>query len=153
MISIKKSGRFSYRTNKRHNYSRNNNSYSHNKYRSKGNVSALYDKYTKLAKEASSAGDRIQAEYYHQFADHFSRLMNENGVKPFSEENNVNESKKETYKNADEDNNLESSQLSNNENIQSSEKINEEDENEEKDNSLEAVSFISQPLKKTRKTK
>ena len=145
MTSIKKSGRFSYRTNKRYSYSRNNNSYSQNKFRSKGNVSALYDKYTKLAKEASAAGDRIQAEHYHQFADHYSRVMNENGIKPLSEENNIKESKKETFENVNENNNLENSQSLNNQDIQLSEKINAEDENEEKDNSLEAVSFISKP--------
>ena len=104
MISIKKSGRFSYRTNKRHNYSRNTNPYSQNKFRSKGNVSALYEKYTKLAKEASATGDRVQTEYYHQFADHYSRVMNENGIKPLSEENDIKESKKETFENVNENN-------------------------------------------------
>ena len=153
MTSIKKSGRFSYRTNKRYNYSRNNNSYSQNKLRPKGNVSALFDKYTKLAKEATSAGDRIQAEYYHQFADHYSRVMNENGIKQPSEESNIKESKKETFENVDENSNLENSQSLDNQDIPLSEKKNAKDENEEKDNSLEAVSFISQPPKKSRKTK
>ena len=40
----------------------------------------LYYKYLKLAKESSASGDRIQAEYYYQFADHYSRLMIELGV-------------------------------------------------------------------------
>ena len=42
----------------------------------------------KLAKEASSSGDRIQAEYYYQFADHYSfRLMN--GIKTYARKVNT----------------------------------------------------------------
>ena len=67
----KKTGRVSFRSNKRSNY-RKNNLYSNNKPRHKGNIPQLHDKYSKLAKEASSSGDKIQSEYYFQFADHIS---------------------------------------------------------------------------------
>ena len=42
--------------------------------------SQQYNKYLKLAKEASSSGDRIQSEYYYQFTDHYYRLMVEMGI-------------------------------------------------------------------------
>ena len=86
----KKHGRSSFRSPKRYNFSKSYNSHSNNKLRAKGSISNLYVKYIKLAKEASSAGDRIQAEYYNQFADHFSRIMIDDGIKP-SENKNINE--------------------------------------------------------------
>ena len=101
----KKNGRVSFRSNKRSNY-RKTNSYSNHKPRAKGNASQLYEKYFKLAKEASSSGDKIQSEYYYQFAYHYTRLMNELGLKSFSSEN--------------------SPELINEKNIQSEEKINED---------------------------
>ena len=79
----KKNGRISFRSNKRSNYKKNINPYSNNKPRTKGSVSQLYEKYHKLAKEASSTGDRTQSEYYYQFADHYSRLMIESGLNSF----------------------------------------------------------------------
>ena len=56
---VKKNGRVAFRTNRRQNYKRSNN-YSAGRIRNKGNVSQQYQKYLKLAKEASSSGDRIQ---------------------------------------------------------------------------------------------
>ena len=55
----KKNGRVSYRSGKRSNFKRNNNFI--NKSRNKGNVTQQYNKYLKLAKEASSSGDRIKS--------------------------------------------------------------------------------------------
>lgn len=152
MTHIKKSGRFSYRTNKRYSYSRNSNSFSNNKFRSKGNAPLLYDKHTKLAKEASAAGDRIQAEYYHQIADHYSRIMNENGMRVNNDENIYNDTKKESLNNNEIENNLQQNEPTNTEESNNIEKK-EEELTEEKDNSLEAVSFISQPARKTKKIK
>ena len=80
----KRNGRVSFRSNKRPHYKKNTNSYLNNKSRPKGNITQLYEKYSKLAKEASSSGDRIQSEYYYQFADHYSRLMIEFGLKSFN---------------------------------------------------------------------
>ena len=75
----KKSPRVTFKSNRRSNFRRNNN-YSNGKIRNKGNVSQQYNKYLKLAKEASSSGDRIQSEYYYQFTDHYYRLMVEMGI-------------------------------------------------------------------------
>ena len=42
--------------------------------RGNGNVVRLIEKYTELAKEALSNGDKILSENYYQHADHFIRL-------------------------------------------------------------------------------
>ncbi len=47
------------------------------RYRSNGNAFKLFDKYSKLANEALSSGDKILAESYFQHADHFARLLPE----------------------------------------------------------------------------
>ena len=132
MINIKKSGRFSFRPNKRHNYSRNNNSFASSKPRSKGGIVQLYDKYIKLAKESFSVGDRIQSEYYNQFADHYSRLMVEQGIKPSYDENieNIGDvSDKKSVEVSSLENDSETSKSSINNKISSVEKVDiEEDE-------------------------
>lgn len=46
--------------------------------RSRGNASQLHEKYKALARDAQLAGDRVQTEYYLQFADHYFRVLNEN---------------------------------------------------------------------------
>ena len=46
----------------------------------RGNITQQYNKYLKLAKDTFSSGDRIQAEYYYQFTDHYYRLMMEFGI-------------------------------------------------------------------------
>ena len=55
----KKNTRVTFRSNRRPNFKRNNNFSNGNKPRNKGNVSQQYNKYLKLAKEASSSGDRV----------------------------------------------------------------------------------------------
>jgi hypothetical protein len=35
----------------------------------------MLEKYKKLAQDAQLNGDRVQAEYYHQFADHYFRVL------------------------------------------------------------------------------
>ena len=40
----------------------------------RGNAQQLFEKYTALAHDASSSGERISAEAYSQFADHYFRL-------------------------------------------------------------------------------
>ena len=42
-----------------------------------GVASQNYERYMSQAKEALGSGDRVQAEYYYQHADHFLRLLNE----------------------------------------------------------------------------
>ena len=137
----KKNGRMTYKTNRRPNFKRNNN-YS-SKGRNKGNVTQQYNKYLKLAKDTFSAGDRIQAEYYYQFTDHYYRLMQELGI------------------NLDDQDNLLESRDANSENIVSeNEKVNKQsseedietnkDEDDVVDDSIESIPFISEPVKKKR---
>ena len=139
---VRKNTRVTFRSNKRHGHKRNN-SFSNDRGRNKGNITQQYQKYLKLAKEASASGDRIQSEYYYQFADHYSRLMLELGL--FNEENLENQNPEElksTDQKSENDNNL-------NEVVETDkgkEATVTEDENDH--GSIESVPFISQPAKK-----
>ena len=44
------------------------------------NAAKLIEKYTELAKEALSNGDKILSENYYQHADHFSRILEQQTV-------------------------------------------------------------------------
>jgi hypothetical protein len=46
--------------------------------RQRGNAAQLLEKYKSLARDAQLAGDRVQTEYYLQFADHYFRVLEEN---------------------------------------------------------------------------
>ena len=137
----KKNGRMTYKTNRRPNFKRNNN-YS-SKGRNKGNVTQQYNKYLKLAKDTFSAGDRIQAEYYYQFTDHYYRLMQELGInlddqdnslepRDASSENNISENEKEIKTSLEED-------------VDTN-----KDEDDVAEESIESIPFISEPVKKKR---
>ena len=61
--------------------------------RNNHNSSKLIEKYSDLAREASSSGDKILSENYLQHADHFTRVMNEQEASKkerFSENKNLN---------------------------------------------------------------
>ncbi len=45
--------------------------------RIRGNAPQIYDKYITLARDATASGDRIAAESYYQFAEHYFRIMND----------------------------------------------------------------------------
>lgn len=137
----KKSGRVTFKSNRRPNYKRNNNYGS--KGRNKGSVTQQYNKYLKLAKDTFSSGDRIQAEYYYQFTDHYYRLMIELGINIEDQEGS------DEIKVTNSDNvNLEESKEASDED---SEKIQLEDTKDEEDEqSIESVPFISEPVKKKR---
>ena len=45
--------------------------------RNNHNASKLNEKYTNLAREALSSGDKILSENYFQHADHFTRILND----------------------------------------------------------------------------
>lgn len=45
--------------------------------RQRGNAHQLHEKYKAMARDAQMQGDRVQAEYYLQFADHYFRLLAE----------------------------------------------------------------------------
>ena len=141
----KKNGRMTYKTNRRPNFKRNNN-YS-SKGRNKGNVTQQYNKYLKLAKDTFSAGDRIQAEYYYQFTDHYYRLMQELGIN-LDDQDNLLESKDASSENLFSENEKEKEK----ENIQSSEEetVTSKDEDDVVDDSIESIPFISEPAKKKR---
>ena len=49
--------------------------------RARGNAPQMLDKYKKLAQDAQHNGDRVQAEYYLQFADHYFRVISDNKVR------------------------------------------------------------------------
>ena len=64
--------KFTTNLNGNENFSRKNGS------RNNINAPKLFEKYSNLAREALSAGDKILSENYFQHADHFKRIMNEN---------------------------------------------------------------------------
>ena len=45
--------------------------------RQRGNAAQLLEKYKSMARDAQLAGDRVQTEYYLQFADHYFRVLEE----------------------------------------------------------------------------
>ncbi len=49
--------------------------------RARGNAPQMLDKYKKLAQDAAHNGDRVQAEYYLQFADHYFRVLADNKLR------------------------------------------------------------------------
>ncbi len=54
--------------------------------RQRGNAAQLLEKYKNLARDAQLAGDRVQTEYYLQFADHYFRVLEEHRSR-FEEQN------------------------------------------------------------------
>jgi hypothetical protein len=46
--------------------------------RARGNAAQLLEKYKTLARDAQMQGDRVNTEYYLQFADHYFRVLSEN---------------------------------------------------------------------------
>ncbi len=136
----KKNGRLTYRSNRRQGYKKNNN-FSNGRSRHKGSIIQQYQKYLKLAKEASSSGDRIQTEYYYQFTDHYSRLMIDLEI-PFLDEDN-----KEVLKT--ESDTSDTSEVSKDDKTENKEnKLSSSDEENDLHGSIESVSFISEPTKK-----
>ena len=43
--------------------------------RARGNANQLYEKYKNLARDAQMSGDRVNIEYYLQYADHYFRVL------------------------------------------------------------------------------
>jgi hypothetical protein len=54
--------------------------------RQRGNAAQLLEKYKSLARDAQLAGDRVQTEYYLQYADHYFRVLSESRAR-FEEQN------------------------------------------------------------------
>ena len=53
----------------------NNNSGNRQDNRQRGNAAQLHEKYKSMARDAQQSGDRVQTEYYLQFADHYFRML------------------------------------------------------------------------------
>ena len=136
----KRNVRTAYKSNRRTNFKKPGG-YQSFKNRNKGNVSQQYNKYLKLAKEASRSGDRIQSEYYYQFTDHFFRLMVELGIN-IEENTSVDEAKQSGSDNT------------NNE-IENEHEIVVSEDNKDEDESIESIPFIAESTKekRTRSTK
>ena len=49
--------------------------------RQRGNAAQLLEKYKSLARDSQLSGDRVQSEYYLQFADHYFRVLSETRVR------------------------------------------------------------------------
>ena len=49
--------------------------------RARGNAAQLLEKYKSLARDAQMQGDRVNTEYYHQFADHYFRVLSESRLR------------------------------------------------------------------------
>ena len=45
--------------------------------RVRGSAAQVYEKYLNLARDATSSGDRVAAEGYYQFAEHYFRILND----------------------------------------------------------------------------
>ena len=130
----KKNGRPAYKSNRRTSFKKPGG-YKNFNNRNRGNVSQQYNKYLKLAKEASRSGDRIQSEYYYQFTDHYYRIMVELGIN-IEDNTNIDEQKQSTSN--------EQTTETDNENI---DVINNE---KAEDDSIESIPFIAEPSKEKR---
>ena len=140
----KKNGRVSYRSGKRSNFKRNNTFI--NKTRNKGNVTQQYNKFLKLAKEASSSGDRIQSELYYQYTDHYYRVMVELGISFEEHDGSENKSTENESFEVEEKTSSKEEDLSEEKNVN----LQEDSQEAAKEDleSIESIPFISDPPKK-----
>jgi hypothetical protein len=117
----RKTRRFGRRTNGRNNMSRNNsqirlrpNSFSNeqirNKFRPPLSAEKLLEKYSSLAKEAMSSGDKTLSENYLQHADHFMRIIEEKNRNRNLSKVNVTGKLDENRKNLSENSNVKQSE-------------------------------------------
>ena len=117
----RKTRRFGRRTNGRNNMSRNNsqirlrpNSFSNeqtrNKFRPPLSAEKLLEKYSSLAKEAMSSGDKTLSENYLQHADHFMRIIEDKNRNRNLSKVNVTGKLDENRKNLSENSNVNQSE-------------------------------------------
>ena len=88
-------GKSIYRKDNGHNaisdFSNNSNFRKNNQWKNNQNASKLIEKYSSLAREALSNGDKILSENYFQHADHFTRILGDRQViKNENTENEIN---------------------------------------------------------------
>ena len=117
----RKTRRFGRRTNGRNNMSRNNsqirlrpNSFSNeqtrNKFRPPLSAEKSFEKYSSLAQEAMSSGDKTLSENYLQHADHFMRIIEEKNRNRNLSKVNVTGKLDESRKNLSENSNVNQSE-------------------------------------------
>ncbi|MDC3178768.1 DUF4167 domain-containing protein [Pelagibacteraceae bacterium] len=135
----KKNGRTGYKSSRRTSFKKPGG-YKNFNNRNRGNVSQQYNKYLKLAKEASRSGDRIQSEYYYQFTDHYFRIMVELGIN-IEENTNLEDQKQSSSSEQGSDSENETIEVNDNDKVE--------------DDSIESIPFIAEPSKekRTRSTK
>ena len=77
-------GKSIYRKDNGHNaisdFSNNSNFRKNNQWKNNQNATKLIEKYSSLAREALSNGDKILSENYFQHADHFARILGDQQV-------------------------------------------------------------------------
>ena len=71
--------------------------------RARGNAPQMLDKYKKLAQDAQHNGDRVQAEYYLQYADHYFRVIADNKARQDEQRAKRNEDREQSGDDNDED--------------------------------------------------
>jgi hypothetical protein len=64
--------------------------------RQRGNAAQLLEKYKSMARDAQLAGDRVQSEYYLQFADHYFRVLSESRAR-FEDQNQQRRQREEEF--------------------------------------------------------
>ena len=64
-----------------------------NNFRSTQSAEKLFEKYSALAKEALSSGDKTLSENYYQHADHFMRIVYEKNLAQKQNNSQINEQK------------------------------------------------------------
>ncbi|MBN8808458.1 MAG: DUF4167 domain-containing protein [Sphingomonas sp.] len=69
--------------------------------RARGNANQLYEKYKTLAADAQRQGDRVNTEYYLQFADHYFRVLAESRSR-FEEQNQQRRGREDSFDDEDE---------------------------------------------------
>ena len=67
----------------------NSNGYNRFNFRNSLSAEKLFEKYTSLAKEAMSSGDKTLSENYLQHADHFIRIIDEKNKNKIVNENKI----------------------------------------------------------------
>tara|TARA_B100001093_G_C26530629_1_gene885875 strand:+ start:117 stop:512 length:396 start_codon:yes stop_codon:yes gene_type:complete len=83
------------------NFSSSNNFQRKSPSRNNHNAAKLHDKYSNLAREALSSGDKILSENYFQHADHFKRILNDQENIKKIKSNEVNEVENKKIQDAD----------------------------------------------------
>ena len=87
-------------------FSKNENFQRKSPGRNNHNASKLIEKYSNLAREALSSGDKILSENYFQHADHFTRIFNDQDAqKKLSSTNNKTDNSQQNIANVSKDQN------------------------------------------------